>query len=139
MADLIYNKFKEYMADGTIDLDNDTFKMALLDDGHTPDASGETWADVMADELAAANGYTQSGETLASVTWTSLGDVGTMNLNATDPEWTSASFTARYGVVWDTTPVGGKLVCLFDFTENKTVSSGTFTIQFAATGILTLT
>ena len=31
----IYNKFKLYLADGTIDMDNDQFKIALLDSNHS--------------------------------------------------------------------------------------------------------
>ena len=36
MADVLYTSFKKYMADGTIDLDSDTFKIALLSSSYTP-------------------------------------------------------------------------------------------------------
>ena len=137
MADIVYDKFKEYMGDGTIDMDNDTFKILLLDDGHTPLATHDDYSDIIGDELANGNGYTTGGETLASVTW---GDTaGVTKFDAANVSWTSATFTARYAVVYSDTSTTDKLVVLIDFTENKVVSGGTFTITFHASGILTVT
>jgi len=136
MADLIYNSFTEYIGDGTIDMDNDTFKAALLDDGHTPSAAHTHYTDVSGDELANGNGYTTGGATLANVSWGQTG--GTATFDADDPSWTEASFTARYAVIYSDTAGNDELVCLIDFSENKTVSNGTFTIQFNESGIFTL-
>jgi hypothetical protein len=139
MADLIYDTFKEYLGDGTIDMDGDSFKICLLDDGHTPDATDSGYADVSADELASGNGYTTGGETLTTVVWDRTG--GTVKFDADNAQWTSATFTARYAVIYDdtvTTPTADPLVCLIDFGANKQVSSGTFTIEFNSSGIITL-
>lgn len=136
MADLIYNSFKEYMADGTLDLDGDSFKACLLDDGHTPSAAHSQYSEVSGDELANGNGYTTGGATLGTVTWTRSG--GTVTFDAADPSWTSATFTARYMVIYDDTHANDLLVCLFDFSSNQTVTNGTFTFQFDASGIFTL-
>ena len=136
MADFIYNKFAEYMGDGTIDMDNDTFKIILLDDGHTPDATDTVYANVSGDELATASGYTAGGATLASVTWTEA--AGTVTFDAANPAWTASTFTARYAVIYSDTAASDELVCLIDFTENKSVSGGTFTIQFNDSGIFTI-
>ena len=72
MADLVYNQFKEYSMDGTIDVDNDTFKLGLLDDTYTPAATHATWGEISGDEISATN-YTTGGTTLGSVTWTLSG------------------------------------------------------------------
>ena len=51
---------------------------------------------------------------------------------------TDATFTAYHAVIYDTT-ASNDLICSLDFSGAKTVSSGTFTIQFDAAGIITLT
>lgn len=136
MADLIYNSFKEFMADGTIDLDGDTFRAMLLDAAHTENAAHSLLADVSGDEIA-GDGYTAGGAILASVTWNRSGAVVT--LDAADPAWPAATFSAGFLVVYDDTPAGDPLVCIFDFGGEETVVNGTFTFQFNAAGMITLT
>lgn len=137
MADMIYNKFPLYLGDGTMDMDNDTFKVALLTSSYTPDATHDTYSD-LTNEVADGSGYSTGGTTLSTVTWTESS--GTVTLSAANPSWTSATFTARYAVVYDDTPAdpAKPLVCLFDFSTDQTVSNGTFTLQFNANGILTI-
>lgn len=125
------------MADGTMDLDNDTFKIMLTTSTYTPAATHSVKADVT-NEIS-GTGYTAGGATLQNVTWTESS--GTVTLDATDVSWTSATFTARYAVIYDDTPTSplDPLVCLIDFGTDKSVTAGTFTIQFHANGIFTLT
>lgn len=135
MADIIYDSFKEFMGDGTIDMDGDAFKIALLGSGYVPDAAHTQFSDVSGAEIS-GTGYTAGGETLTGVVWSRSG--GTVTFDADDPQWVSATFTARYAVIYDETTVNKNLVKLFDFGADKPVSNGTFTIQFNALGILTL-
>jgi len=135
MADIIFNSFKEYAGDGTIDLDDHTFKLALLADTYTPAASHVNFGDVSAHQIS-GTGYTAGGAALGSVTWGQTGGTGT--LDAADVSWTSATFTARYAVLYDDTAANDPLVKLFDFSANKSCSNGTFTVQFNASGILTI-
>jgi hypothetical protein len=135
MADLIYNTFPLYLGDGTIDLDSDTLKVSLHTSSYTPDAGHSSYTD-LDNEVANGNGYTTGGETLGTVTWNE--DSGTATLSAANPSWTTATFIARYAVVYDDTPAGKPLICLFDFSTDQSVSNGTFTLQFNASGILTI-
>ena len=48
----------------------------------------------------------------------------------------TASFTASHAIIYDDSHASDALVCSFDFGGAQTVSAGTFTIQWAATGIL---
>ena len=64
-----YDHFLESIGDGALDMDNDTFKLALLDNTHVFDATDTVFADVSADEIAAGNGYTAGGNTLTTVTY----------------------------------------------------------------------
>jgi hypothetical protein len=137
MADMIFNSFKEGIADGTFDLDGDTLKIALFTSSYTPDATDVVFADLSSE--VSGTGYTAGGATLSSVTWTRSG--GTATLDAADPQWTTASFAARYAVVYKSgtaNSLTNPLICLLDFGSDKTVTSGTFTVSFNASGILTL-
>jgi hypothetical protein len=139
MADLIFNKAKEYIGDGTIDLDNDALKIMLLAVTYTPNAAHSVKADIVAHELAGASGYSTGGYALQNITWTESG--GVVTLDADDPVWNSATFTARYAVVYDDTPVSpaDPLICLLDFLANKTGQGGNFYINFHTNGIVRVT
>lgn len=145
MADFIFHSAKEYIGDGTIDLDRttaDSFKIALYTDSSLPSATLSTKAllDASYTEVANGNGYTTGGVSLTSITWIQSG--GTVTFDAANVQWTSATFTARYAVIYAdyvTTPVIDPLICLLDFGSNQTVSNGTFTYQFNSAGIFTLT
>ena len=132
MADIIYNDFIDDEGKELHDMSNDTFKIALLDDGHTPSAAHSTYADISGDELSNGNGYTTGGLTLTNVTWTETG--GTATFDADDAQWPGANFTSRYGAIYNTSSAD-RLVCLIDFTENKQASAITFEIRFHADGI----
>ena len=71
-AMVVYDDFKGYGFDGTIDMDGDTFKQGLYlstSNAGTRGLASGIKAD-LTNEHAGANGYTQGGQTLASVTWT---------------------------------------------------------------------
>jgi len=141
----LYNSMKEYIADGTIDLDTDTFKVALTTSTYTPNASTHTvFADVT-NELSTANGYTSGGATLGSVTWNRSG--GTVTFDAADTTWTasSGSIVARYAVIYKSGTANAIVnpviaYILLDTTPaDVTVTSGnTLTLQWNASGIFSL-
>jgi hypothetical protein len=139
MADLIFDMAKEYIGDGTIDLDDDTLKMMLLADTYTPDQTDSVKADIVAHELAGASGYSTGGYTLQNVTWANVAGVTT--LDADDPVWSSASFTCRYAVAYSDTPSSpaDPLLCLLDLGENKTAQGGNFYITLHASGLMSAT
>ena len=84
----IYGAFHEHIAKGTIDLDSDTFKCALVTSSYTPVADTHTvWADASANEIAAGAGYSAGGLALTSVTVTRSGH--TVTFDADDLVWTA--------------------------------------------------
>lgn len=134
-----YNKFAEYFGDGTIDLDNDTFKLALMDTGHTFTATNTVWANVSANELSTANGYTSPGQNLSSVTWTESS--GTLTLDAADASWTASggSIAASDGVLYSDTAATDELAFSVDFDGLQTAGDGTdFIVAWHASGIFTV-
>ena len=83
-----------------------------------------------------SSGYTGGGNTLvASADPVLSGDTACVKFNTTT--WgSSASFTARGCLIYNTTSITGftpsRSVCAVNFGSDKTVTSGTFTIQFPA-------
>jgi len=79
---------------------------------------------------------TVSGQTIAdnTVTWAEAGRGITM-VDADDPQWVSSTFTSRYGVVYNNTAADKPLFTLVDFTSNRVMNGGTFTIQLSSLGL----
>ena len=77
-----------------------------------------------------SSGYTGGGNTLvASADPVLSGDTACCKF--ADTSFTSASFTARGCLIYNSTNAN-KAVCAINFGADKTVTSGTFTIQFPA-------
>lgn len=136
MASGIYNRLKANLMNKEIDLEGDTIKVMLLDGDHAFNAAHNVIGDVNTNELAAEGNYSTGGATLASKAVT---QAATTKFDAADTTWSSASFTAYHAVLWDDTIATDDLICSIDFGGAKTVASGTFTIQWHADGIITLT
>ena len=134
MASGIYNRFKANLMNKIVDLEADTIKCMLLDDSHAFSAAHNVIGDVNANEIS-GSGYSAGGATLANKAVT---QAATTKFDADDVAWTSASFTAYHAVLWDDTVGTDDLICSIDFGAAKTVTSGTFTIQWHTDGIITL-
>ena len=110
----------------------DTFKIALFTSSATLGAGTTDYS--TSNEITNTSGtaYTAGGATLTSVTPTSSGT--TAYCDFSDVSWSSASFTANGCLIYNTTTGTGTsttdAVCAIAFGGDKTVSSGTFTIQY---------
>lgn len=140
-----YQSFREYVADGTIDLDTDTFKVTLHSSSYTPNAGTHTVYADLTNELSTASGYTNGGDALGSVQWNRSG--GTVTFDAADTIWTASggSITARYAVIrkdGTANAIVSPLICyiLLDTTPaDVTATAGnTLTLQWNGSGIFTL-
>ncbi len=105
----------------------DTFNLALYTSSATLGAS--TTAYTTSNEVS-GTGYTAKGNALTSVTPTL--DSSTAVCDFADTSFTSASFTARGCLIFNDSHSSDAAVCAIDFGADKTVTSGTFTIQFPA-------
>lgn len=137
-----YNKFPEYLGDGTIDMDADTFTCNLyLSTSNCATLTHDVLAD-LDNQVATNYGYTQDAEDLTSVTW--VESTGTITFDSADPAWTASggSIVARFAVIYDNSPTSpaNPLVAhsLLDTTPaDVTVTDGnTLTLQLDASGIL---
>lgn len=140
MADVIYNDFKEKIMNGSIDLDTDTIKVALVTSTYTVDQDAHDFFDDITNEVS-GTGYTAGGATLANKAVSQDNTDNEGVFDADDASWTTASFTARAAIIYKSTGAAGTspLIAYIDFGSDKTVSAGTFTIQWASEGILNLT
>ena len=105
----------------------DTFKIALFTSSATLGAG--TTAFSTSNEITNSSGtaYTSGGATLTSVTPTS--DSTTAVCDFANVSFTSASFTANGALIYISSE-SNKAVAAIAFGSDKTVTSGTFTIEF---------
>ena len=127
----ICTSFKQELLVGTHNFTattGNTFKIALFTSSATLGAS--TTAYSTSNEITNSSGtaYTAGGATLTSVTPTTSGTTALCDF--ADVSYTSASFTANGALIYNDTESGDPAVCAIAFGSDKTVTSGTFTIQF---------
>ena len=105
----------------------DTYKIALYDSDATLGAG--TTAFSTSEEITNTSGsaYTSGGATLTSVT--PVADSTTAVCDFADVSFSSASFTANGALIYNDDQ-SDKAVAVIAFGGDKTVTSGTFTIQF---------
>jgi len=132
MASGIYDRFKANLMNKIVDMESDTIRVALYDNSHSFTAGDTAYT---ATNEVSGTGYSAGGEALASKAVT---EASTTKFDATDTAWTSASFTAYHAVMYDDTLAGNDLIASIDFGGAQTVTAGTFTIQWNASGIITL-
>ena len=77
-----------------------------------------------------SSGYTGGGNTLTNIDVTLDSDTAVCDFSNTS--WTSASFTARGCLIFNDSHSSDAAVCAIDFGGDKTVTSGTFTVEFPA-------
>lgn len=121
-------------------LEAETHNGMLVLDAYTPNFDTHDFRNDVTNEIT-GTGYTAGGVTLAgvSVTYDSASNEARILWN--DASWTSASFTARYAVIYKSR--GGassadEVVAYIDLDADQTVSSGTFTLDFT-TAVLKIT
>ena len=109
-------------------LATDTIKIALYTSSASLDAT--TTAYSSSNEVS-GTGYTATGVTLTSTAVSTTGT--TAHFDADDPTWTSASFTARGALIYNSSN-SNKAIAVLNFGGDFTVAGGTFKIVFPAAG-----
>ena len=138
----IYDKFPLYMGNEVVDMDSDTFVVALFQSSSNCATLSLTALASFTNE-ASGGGYTR--DTANSITWSESSGTVTFDITS-DPTFTASggSITARFAVIFDdtTTSPADTPVCvsLLDNTPaNVTIASGTtLTLQINASGVFTI-
>lgn len=130
----------QYDGTAVVDYDTDTIKVSLHTSSEVPDQDADDFFNDVTNEISGTN-YTAGGVTLGSKAVSYTTGTNVFALDAGDAQWTSASFTARIAAHYKSTGTGSTspLISYVDFGGDETVASGTFTIQWDATGICTIT
>jgi hypothetical protein len=114
--------FKAELYQAIHNLLTDTLKIAL----YTGDATltESTTAYSTTNEIT-GTGYTAGGVTITGVSVNSSSYTAYVSFN--NPSWTSASFTARAALIYNSSKAN-RSIAVLDFGADKTVSGNTFTI-----------
>ena len=126
----ICTSFKQELLVGTHNFtatSGNTFKIALYTSSATLGAGTTAYSTTNEITNSSGTAYTAGGATLTSVTPTT--DSTTAVCDFADVSFSSASFTANGALIYNDTQ-SDKAVAVIAFGGDKTVTSGTFTIQF---------
>lgn len=136
-----YGNFFNQLALKTINLDTDTIKCSLHTSTYTPNQDTHDFFNDATNEVS-GTGYTAGGNTLANTTLTYTAGTNVFKFDADDTSWAASTITARYAVIYDSTPgtaATNPLILYIDFGADFSSTAGTFTITFDAAGIGTVT
>lgn len=144
----IYNAAKEWLGDGTFDMDADAFKLALFASGYTPSATHDNFSTISGDEISHSS-YNAGGEVLNAVTWNRSAGVVTFDSDNVSWDATTGTLSAKYGVMYNDTlstgtgdPVTDGLLCYSNLSSTggtvSVTSGNTLTVQMSASGIFTV-
>ena len=139
----LYEQAKLDIANGLMDLDTHSYKIALFTSASNCNTlSGTTTLASLTNQVATANGYTQNSK---AVTLTTANSGGTITVDeTTNPSWTAngGSITARFAVIYNDTHASKQAlcVCILDTAPaDVTATDGnTFAITQNSSGIFTI-
>lgn len=135
MASGIYSRFKANLMNKVVDLEADSIYVSLYNNSHAFTATDTDYTTT--NELATAGGYTRGADATNLLAGKTVTEAATTKWSATNQVWVAATFSAYHAVIWDSA-AGNDLICSIDFGGVKTVTAGTFTIQWDAAGIITI-
>ena len=118
--------FKAELYEGIHDLIDDTIKVALFTANAELTAATTVYS---TDDEITGTGYTAGGNTLTGATVRSSGNTAYVSFD--DTTWTSSSFTCRGALIYNASKAN-RSIAILNFGSDKTVTSGTFEIQFPA-------
>ena len=127
----ICNSFKVEILKGVHNFtasSGDTFNIALYTSSATLNKSTTAYSSSNEISNTSGSAYSAKGKALTSVTPVLSTDTAVCDF--ADISWTSASFTANGCLIFNDSATGDPSCVIIDFGSDKTVTSGTFTIQF---------
>ena len=124
---------------GSIDLDTNSFKVAMVYQAYTPNVDTHTKFSNVTGEIT-GTGYAAGGRALSGLSVSQDNGDNEGVWDAADVIWASSSLSAYGAVIYKDSGVASTspLVCYFDFGAYKVSATGTFTITWNAEGIINL-
>ena len=127
MANVIPFSFRSELLSGTHDFASggNTFKLALYT-ANTYTTASTSYTSGAANQVGTSGtGYSTGGNSLTSQSVTISSAVSYVDFD--DSTWSSATFTAAFGVIYNSS-ASDKLVVVLDFGGSKTCTNGTFKV-----------
>tara|TARA_Y100000004_G_scaffold23121_1_gene23513 strand:- start:141 stop:572 length:432 start_codon:yes stop_codon:yes gene_type:complete len=128
MANIVPFAFKGELASGTHNFSSggNTFKLALYT-SNPYTTSSTVFSSTNEVSSAGGSNYPSGGNTLTGQSVTA--STATTAIDFADTTFSSATFTAAFGAIYNTSS-SNKLVVVLDFGGDKTATNGDFTISF---------
>ena len=133
MANVVPYSFAQELLKGAHNFTTNTIYIALYSAGSgAPYAVSDTaYSSGTANQVGTSGtGYSTGGKVLQNGTVANQTNVATVTFDTIS--WTSATFGAAYGVLYNNSS-SDKLIVVLDFGGTKSCSNGTFTITFPST------
>ena len=132
MANVTPKFYKKEITDA---LAAETLKLALFTSAYTPNANTDELYSALSGEVSASGtGYTTGGIAVSAGLTSGYVDTTNARIDANDLSLASASFTTRYGVLYNT--ANSKIRAIFDWGGDKVVTTGTIAILWHADGLI---
>ena len=131
MANVVPYSFAQELLKGQHNFPTNTIYIALYEAGSGAPytVNSTTYTSGTANQVS-GTGYTTGGKVLQNGTVANQTNVATVTFDTIS--WTSATFGAAYGVLYNNSS-SDKLIVVLDFGGTKSCSNGTFTITFPST------
>ena len=134
----LYNRMPKSAFKKGFDFENDDIRLMLLSDDYTPDQENHvTLEDVEAYEIS-GDGYSSGGAELSNASIDYNEEDDKVYFSADNVSWDSATFTFRWGVIYNNTEDGNlnkNLIGFLDFQQEVGVIAGTVEINWHEDGI----
>lgn len=141
MASKFYGLFFTSLASKEINLLTDNIKVMLVGSGYTPDQDTHRYKSQVTNEVT-GTGYTAGGVTIGSMAFTYDTSTNRWSFDAVDATWSSSTISARYAVLYDSTPATDATRPLIGYVDPGGVISSTaatFSVVFDPSGIGAIT
>ena len=131
MANVVPYSFAQELLKGAHNFPTNTIYIALYEAGSgAPYTVSSTAYSSGTSNQVSGTGYSTGGKVLQNGTVANQTNVATVTFDTIS--WTSATFGAAYGVLYNNSS-SDKLIVVLDFGGTKSCSNGTFTITFPST------
>ena len=140
----IFEEFSAQVGLSKHELNANTLKLMLISTAAASVAASEaapTYTTYSGAEMSSGNGYTTTGDTVASTSYAEAAGVGTLDGN--DVTWSqnaSGFTTARTAILYNSTHASSVAICAIDLgSTNVSLVDGDVTVSWHSSGVLTIT
>lgn len=126
---------------GKVNWSTDAIKVSLHTSAYIPDQDNHVFQSSLTNEVV-GTGYTAGGAILANKTINYTGSTNVIALSGDPVSWSSSTITARYAVIYDSTPgtsATNVLLGYIDFGSDVSSTNGNFTLSWDSGGIFNIT